>query len=52
MKVFEVIEQKDAIDAVLSRSPLLGDMEFFWTHQNENQINSDGSGRRMKCYCL
>ena len=33
-----------AIDAVLwPRSPLLGDMEFFGTHQNENQIYADGS---------
>ena len=36
--------KKAAIDAVLwPRSPLLGDMEFFGTHQNENQINADGS---------
>ena len=38
------LQSKMAHFAVLwRRSPLLGDMEFFGAHQNENQINADGS---------
>ena len=39
MKAFVVIE----IVRHRRCTPLLGDMEYLGTHQNENQINADGS---------